>query len=651
MNDLEQCYRRWFGISDPAPDFYQLLGIGTAETDPQRIRAAAESRLAILKSDSDPAFQELRRTVAEHVKTAYSTLIHSEQRAQYDRSLTGNRPLKLAQPLAPLPNSNLAEPKRAIPLAELPNVAEAVVEKRDLANVGNPMNASARIPVELQIRTRRQRAGRRSSWMWSLLGLLFFVGGPALILGLIWINWNSPRQLTDADQAPLENTSASANTPFQLPVPEANAAVSPDNSTAHPNRIPSNLDAASQSNAADPPKETLDPHNRTEPGQTEPDREASSPAVEANVSENSTNPQTHSDSESSEPWPQSYASPAVAQTARWMFLDLQYRQIASARQRLARLKNNTELPPHAQRQWQLLHSACDHAELFWNQVVQSCSRHRTGTELKMDAEPIGFIESTDQFVQFKIKGVITRAYFDNLPFEVAVSWAESGAIPDIPSWRLAKALAWMADPVRAAAAENEIRQLLIQSEVDGHAVDGLRWLLEQQLAARDSAVERMPYPDEPTRKLATSLLNERIPPRPIEQSNLAARYREIEQLLDLAATESDPPLRLAALERALKATERAADWHQCRVILHTIADTFQIDLEQKSIAHSQEMTRFVSTPLQAERLCDWVITLQGYGWPKFSPGMANPKQLVEADRLAKKHSIRAIQDRIAFLTQ
>ncbi|MFM7561970.1 MAG: hypothetical protein ACKO81_02930, partial [Planctomycetota bacterium] len=83
MADKVNPYRRWLGLAQAQPDFFQLLGIERGERRPEAIRAAAEARLEFLKSFPDEAGKPERKQLSEEIKLAFKTLTQPDQREEY----------------------------------------------------------------------------------------------------------------------------------------------------------------------------------------------------------------------------------------------------------------------------------------------------------------------------------------------------------------------------------------------------------------------------------------------------------------------------------------------------------------------------------------------------------------------------------------
>lgn len=82
-------YRKWLGIppKDQPPHLYRLLGIDPFESDPDVISAAADGRMAQLKTVQAGRYSELSQKLLNEIATARVTLLNPEKKAAYDAQL------------------------------------------------------------------------------------------------------------------------------------------------------------------------------------------------------------------------------------------------------------------------------------------------------------------------------------------------------------------------------------------------------------------------------------------------------------------------------------------------------------------------------------------------------------------------------------
>lgn len=87
-------YFEWLGIppEQQPPSHYLLLGLAPGESDPQQIRAAADSLLRSIRELRNDEHDEAARQIFTHVKQARACLLDEEQKRLYDRGLFGTAP-------------------------------------------------------------------------------------------------------------------------------------------------------------------------------------------------------------------------------------------------------------------------------------------------------------------------------------------------------------------------------------------------------------------------------------------------------------------------------------------------------------------------------------------------------------------------------
>lgn len=87
-------YEEWLGIppEHQPPSHYLLLGLEPGESDPQQIRAAADSLLRSIRELRDDEHEEAARKIFTHVKEARACLLDEKQKRSYDLKLFGSVP-------------------------------------------------------------------------------------------------------------------------------------------------------------------------------------------------------------------------------------------------------------------------------------------------------------------------------------------------------------------------------------------------------------------------------------------------------------------------------------------------------------------------------------------------------------------------------
>jgi hypothetical protein len=622
-------YRRWLGLAQAQPDFFQLLGIERGERRPEAIRAAAEARLEFLKSFPDEAGKPERKQLSEEIKLAFKTLTQPDQREEYLRkTLTGsNSAVPLAMPSA----VSLAKPSTppaipsAQPLAGVP-LATAVKSPESEATA-DPLAAVAQLGAQGKLKNSR----RAKSWLVPALSLALFLGGPLVVLAIVWFNSNQDR-IAQVDSGSKEvgakaqaekvreKPSASAASPFKGLLKEA----------PKPQQGEKTSEVATvsteQPSSVQPEGNPKDGNNAVVSSGTNPN--ANSPAEVMASNSN-------------------YATPAVAEVFRGVWVDLGLRNEDAARRRVVIEKGLLASPGETQ-QLVAAEEAIGLSEGFWKQVVSSCRTLKTG-EIRFGDDIAMFVESTDQFVVLKLKGVLVKVQLAYLPKSVAIELAERGKINDIPSWRLQKSVVLMSQPVEAAKNQQAIRDLLGESARDGHETSNLEWLLQRRLEEATPSSRRQP-PDEAAKAAAIKKLNEKIPDKQLAQNNMAGRNVVIQQLQAHIRQEQEADIRFVAMERARKQTIKKADLVQCRQFVEQLGSEFEIDLEGLWLQSLEEMTDHVQSPQQAEVVCEAMIAAYGFGWPSFEAGSASEQKLSSAEELARKYELKMTVDRIRYLT-
>lgn len=82
-------YEQWLGIppSEQPPDHYRLLGLARFEIDPTRIAAAADARMALLRSVQTGPRGLIAQKIMNEVAAARVCLLSPERKSLYDEEL------------------------------------------------------------------------------------------------------------------------------------------------------------------------------------------------------------------------------------------------------------------------------------------------------------------------------------------------------------------------------------------------------------------------------------------------------------------------------------------------------------------------------------------------------------------------------------
>ncbi|GAB6167508.1 hypothetical protein JCM19992_35080 [Thermostilla marina] len=127
MSSAFDPYHAWFGIppSEQPPNYYRLLGLALFESDPNVIEAAADQRLAFLRTKTGGAYAAEASRLMNEVTQARLTLSDPARRQAYDRLL--QQVQQHVQGVASLPG---AEAFPQIRTERLPATQKAAVRKR-----------------------------------------------------------------------------------------------------------------------------------------------------------------------------------------------------------------------------------------------------------------------------------------------------------------------------------------------------------------------------------------------------------------------------------------------------------------------------------------------------------------------------------------
>lgn len=632
MSDQVTSFRRWLGLSQQQPDYFQLLGVERSEQRPAELRAAAEARLALLKSFQDPEGHIVRKTLAEQIKLAFQTLSQPEKRREYENSL-GINPAALVSGVIPLalPVATPVKPlASAIESGSLPAANVRVAKPADLTQ-GDSLAALS----QLDSKRKRRAAARPRSKLVPLLGLLLFLGGPLAVIGVVWLNSGAGRA-----SKTLADSSAQGGKKPAMTSAEAAPAVNPQ-SDRNQVTAESRADPGREPAPAPTPAESDDSTTSEQNPPASGDGESMSPAeptVPDGVASNELGAKALG---------RDYSSPKVKEACREIWNELRFRNLNQARTRLLVLKGTLTKPEEAA-QLAALEEAIERAERFWQQIIKSCAEIRSG-EIRFGDESAAFVESTDQFLILKLKGVIVRANWVFLPKDIAIGIAEQGSIADLPRWRLEKVTALLFDASDAAKNEPAIRDWLSQSAEDGHNTVALEWLLDRRLSDRTLA-KPPAAPQESELKPALKKLAEKMPQKQLAQNNLAGRNAAIQELLEFTRKETDPLLRYVALERLREHAIRKADLALCRQVLESQASLYNVDVDAAMLDAANQMIAYSQSELQAELVCEAILLGSGVGWPTFTRGTIAPRKLIKAEELARKQDLRQTLERIRYLT-
>ena len=132
-------YHKWLGIppAEQPANFYRLLALNPFESDPDVIEAAADARIAHLRSLQTGKFGDLTQPLLNEVTSARLCLLKPERKATYDASLRAQLAARYASPPPPEPVAS-PEPVQASASAETPAVAQSGPELLDFISADGP---------------------------------------------------------------------------------------------------------------------------------------------------------------------------------------------------------------------------------------------------------------------------------------------------------------------------------------------------------------------------------------------------------------------------------------------------------------------------------------------------------------------------------
>jgi hypothetical protein len=131
-------YAQWLGIppAEQPPDHYRLLGLARFETDPARIAAAADARMALLRSVQTGPRGLIAQKIMNEVAAARVCLLAPERKSLYDKELWQ----RLAAQTRP--SATLAPQSPGIGAMPMPTFAGTPHTGQPLA-AANPMSGAA----------------------------------------------------------------------------------------------------------------------------------------------------------------------------------------------------------------------------------------------------------------------------------------------------------------------------------------------------------------------------------------------------------------------------------------------------------------------------------------------------------------------------
>jgi len=176
-------YHKWLGIppAEQPPNHYRLLGIQLLESDPDVIVAAADQRMAHLRTFQTGKHTELSQELLNEVAAAKLCLLKPEEKATYDATLRQQLAAKKAKKA---PRNKLPQ---AVPLAATPHEPEPLVQ----TNQKTPLAA---------VRRRSSKGGPMIAVM--AVGVLLVAGLIVWVVISHGVPWEQTVESTGATDAP-----------------------------------------------------------------------------------------------------------------------------------------------------------------------------------------------------------------------------------------------------------------------------------------------------------------------------------------------------------------------------------------------------------------------------------------------------------------
>ena len=631
MTESTNYYFAWLGISDSDPDYYVLLGIERDDADTARIKQAAKVALSKLEPVTGTENREERRRLAHQIKVAFATLTNPQLRADYDHKLAAKDnqlPPPLSQPklaiaLNPAEVSSAGELKMAVPIAVPSTPSPSPSASIAVENTGKFDFEPAQVRVGF--RKRILKPSRSGMPILVMIFLLFV--GPVIVVGLIFYSaksaWLGPAKplASSTDATDRDNSSEPEISSEQETVRERDKIVG----------IPSDVKQPDEAEW----KPALD--------QADPPMSEQNEKTEAQSTDVPTTTHTAVDRGD-------LNRVLFQQTIRRFFVALNYRDWSRSKELADRIaKMGVDTPLELARDG--VHQAIEHAEGFWKQVTQSTGQLTTGVELTLGKEKVAFLEATDQYVVFKMKGIVCKAYFESIPITMLIHLGETGPVKDIPLWRLQQAAVFLATPESAREYEGGVRKLLGQSEEDGHEVESLRALLDFQLKELVLNEGLAVWPTAEQRREATELANKLLASAQLASRNVAGLRNDADKSIALALKTESPLAKFGLLDRALNDAIRLCDMRACHEVLTLVSDIYQVDMNKNLLIVSMGMIPHAPSADQAERICNMILQLSGNGWPDMRGQPTTKRELVEVKKLAKRFKLNSVLDRVELMTK
>lgn len=241
---------------------------------------------------------------------------------------------------------------------------------------------------------------------------------------------------------------------------------------------------------------------------------------------------------------------------------------------------------------------------FWQQFKKSSLANRN--DLQVGDRTVGFVEATESHVTLKVAGVLRRYEYPFVPPALMMAIIDQGAIDDIPTYRLQKAAYLISRLHSRPDFADDIEELLMLSEQDGHDVSRLRRLADLPLEILASPKLRPRYRviSEPLAGSSATAQFKSLHEVPFEVASGLAR-QVIEEFLDAekrpTVDRNDPSQQqeyLSVLDRARQLAMRGGD------ILLAIDMVGEIQTNSQAPPNDLMLSTILRTSVAASRTVD-----------------------------------------------
>jgi hypothetical protein len=662
-------YRDWLALTAQRPNYFELLKLSPTESDPERIKQAAEAMLKQLAERTrelptdDTARQQAKQQLIQQIRQAFQVLKDPAARSKYLQQLSsgatpGAKPTAAAQS-APAPTTQSAQPKsqpkpntapgkpleRVSPsppsrVAKGPgdSLSQIALSANIATNAGatdSPLvDTSNSNEIRVSARPKRRRR-QQSSWGAWLLILGLFVVAPLILIGVLlatgrWSlpGWNAPAVTavsSDPNAVPEQPSTTAADSVTEKSDQENNGANSPPaNIPTPPADTASNQSADKQrSDNSDPPKSAQ--------GNSSPNRPTDAPSTE-NQSLHTPPPQTqpnesmpprqNADQSSTDidapPPSTEELNPeqlaALQQITRILAVaktSLRYRDYDTAALAVNRLADTSAF------------DRCSGGTIsandgrawvnairgFWTTVDRSFEKLQPAKEFDFQGTQVPLIETANQRLVLRINGQPESYLFDDLSPPTLIELAESTGIEDIPSWRLQKATYLLLYGDLSLTEESEIREALSQSAADGHEVQAIEKLADLRMWLLTTEFEIIQGAPQLDNAQVTTAVLRQLGVDDVSQIDTPMALGLSQQLLESSIKSDSREERAKQLLVAWQLALTAGDYCRVDQVLTVLATDYALDRLGALAESFQEILSQPLPPPQQEQLILQFLTI------------------------------------------